>query len=93
MTRNSEVREYQAGLRKKLKESRTNGGPPLEQEEISVLVDQFQIDQFEASQKKRPRHRHRWSKPRVMSTVGMVKTCRAPGCPKRTKAVKPWEVK
>lgn len=38
--------------------------------------------------KPRPRHRHRYSKPYFMSTVGLVKSCRAPNCPKRMKAVR-----
>jgi len=35
-----------------------------------------------------PKHRHRWSKPHFMSTVGWVKACKAKACPKRMKAVR-----
>jgi hypothetical protein len=39
------------------------------------------------------KHKHKWTKPYMMSTVGMVKACRAKGyCPKRMKAVPPKHV-
>lgn len=38
------------------------------------------------------KHKHRWTTPHMMSTVGLVKACRAKGCPIRMKAVKPKEV-
>lgn len=51
------VRRYQDGLRKKLKDFHEKGGPPLEQEEISVLVDQFQMDQFRAAERQKRRRK------------------------------------
>lgn len=41
-----------------------------------------------------PKHRHKWSKPYRMSTVGFVKACRTKGhCPQRMKAVSPEQMK
>ena len=42
---------------------------------------------------KPPRHRHRYTKPRYLSTVGWVKACTAKACPRRMKAVHPDLVK
>jgi hypothetical protein len=87
MKRNKEVRTYQDDIRKRL-----GRGEAISQEETSILVDQFMIDQSrESIRKPRPKskHKHRWTKPYFMSTVGRVKACKAPGCPKRMKAVKP----
>jgi hypothetical protein len=38
--------------------------------------------------KKYPKHKHRWTKPHMMSTVGWVKACRAKYCPTPMKAVR-----
>lgn len=86
MAKMSEVRTYQADIRKRL-----GRGEPISQEETSILVDQYMIDQSRTIPRKRsptPKHKHRWTKPYFMSTVGLVKACRAPGCPKRMKAVR-----
>lgn len=36
----------------------------------------------------RAKHRHRWTAPHLMSTVGYVKACRAKHCPTPMKAVR-----
>lgn len=82
----SEARTYQADIRKRLRK-----GEPISQEETSILVDQFMIDQSRAIPRKRkpmPKHRHRWARPYLMGTVGWVKACRAKDCPRRMKAVR-----
>lgn len=39
------------------------------------------------------KHKHRWTTPHLMSTVGYVKACRAKGCPTPMKAVPPEKVR
>lgn len=41
-----------------------------------------------AKQTPRAAHKHRWTTPHLMSTVGYVKACRAKNCPTPMKAVR-----
>lgn len=43
--------------------------------------------------RKKYRHKHRWTIPHLMSTVGWVKACRAKHCPTPMKAVRPDQVR